>query len=372
MNEELQIQPEEKSLTVQQVVAQVAKIQEVMKAVMKESTKDTDGHYGVIPGTKKPTLFKSGAEKLALTFRMAPTYSGDDKPINSPDGHREYEIKCSLASIHDGRFLGEGVGVCSTKESKWRYRSQSTNRNVPKEYWKSRDPSLLGGDQYHARKSDGGWKIFERIEHSDPADYYNTCKKMAKKRAFVDAVISCLAASDIFTQDVEDLPKVQAEEYPDDTPAPNGTFRETQGAPHPKKTSAKKASSKPANTQKAEPDKQEEQPQSYPDDQPPDDTTTSNPQAVKPPEQITKAQADEIKEALFEGLQHYGENEEGRLKDRRNRIRKMAEKLGAYGYEKVIELHPDAFDEFFRFSVDIAKPTLIPEDQPQETTAEEL
>ena len=119
MNEEtsvahLQI-PESQSLSVQEVVAQVAKIQQIMTAVMKESTKEADGHYGIIPGTKKHTLFKSGAEKLALTFRMASTYSGDDSPVNYPDGHREYEIKCSLASIHDGRFLGEGVGSARRK-----------------------------------------------------------------------------------------------------------------------------------------------------------------------------------------------------------------------------------------------------------------
>jgi len=34
----------------------------------------------------------------------------------------------------------------------------------------------------------------------------NTILKMAKKRAQVDAVITATAASDIFTQDIEDLP----------------------------------------------------------------------------------------------------------------------------------------------------------------------
>src|SRR5690606_22905756 len=42
---------------------------------------------------------------------------------------------------------------------------------------------------------------------TNPADVANTILKMAKKRAQVDAVITATAASDIFTQDIEDLPE---------------------------------------------------------------------------------------------------------------------------------------------------------------------
>jgi hypothetical protein len=48
----------------------------------------------------------------------------------------------------------------------------------------------------------------DKVEHDNPADYYNTVLKMAKKRAHVDAVLTATAASDIFTQDVEDMPEV--------------------------------------------------------------------------------------------------------------------------------------------------------------------
>ncbi len=44
-----------------------------------------------------------------------------------------------------------------------------------------------------------------RKENPDIADTYNTVLKMAKKRAFVDASLTATAASDIFTQDVEDM-----------------------------------------------------------------------------------------------------------------------------------------------------------------------
>jgi hypothetical protein len=44
-----------------------------------------------------------------------------------------------------------------------------------------------------------------KVENPDIADTYNTVLKMSKKRAYVDAVITACAASDIFTQDAEDL-----------------------------------------------------------------------------------------------------------------------------------------------------------------------
>jgi hypothetical protein len=46
----------------------------------------------------------------------------------------------------------------------------------------------------------------EKVEYDNPADYFNTCLKMAKKRALVDAVLTSTAASDIFTQDIEEDP----------------------------------------------------------------------------------------------------------------------------------------------------------------------
>ena len=44
------------------IIHQVAKIQEIMKRVMKKGE-----HFDIIPGTSKPSLLKPGAEKLGLT-----------------------------------------------------------------------------------------------------------------------------------------------------------------------------------------------------------------------------------------------------------------------------------------------------------------
>jgi hypothetical protein len=54
---------------------------------------------------------------------------------------------------------------------------------------------------------DGSWVIGkrgERVDHPDIADMYNTVLKMAKKRAYVDGILSATAASDCFTQDIDE------------------------------------------------------------------------------------------------------------------------------------------------------------------------
>jgi hypothetical protein len=205
------VDPAASALTVQQVLGQVQLIQQVMSAAMKDGE-----HYGKIPGCgDKPTLLKPGAEKLCLTFRLAPTYQLEERQLER--GHREYRVQCTLSSISSGAFIGQGVGVCSTMEAKYRYRAgapEMTDKAVPRAYWDLRqdDPAtaqmLLGGKGFVPKKVDGAWMIAkagERAEHDNPADYYNTVLKIAKKRALVDAVLTATAASDIFTQDLEDI-----------------------------------------------------------------------------------------------------------------------------------------------------------------------
>jgi hypothetical protein len=197
------------AMTPDTMVRQISLIQHVMEKVMKDGE-----HYGVIPGCgKKPSLLKAGAEKLSLTFRLAPTYTITQ--TDGLNGHREYYVKCSLTHIPTGKTFGEGVGACSTMEGKYRFRTgevEFTDKEVPKAYWTDRDQKLIGGKGFSTKKNDSGkWMIVragEKVEHDNPADYYNTVLKMAKKRAHVDAVLTATAASDIFTQDVEDMPEV--------------------------------------------------------------------------------------------------------------------------------------------------------------------
>jgi len=89
-----------------------------------------------------------------------------------------------------------------------------TGKPVPQEYWKcwktdiKRALEIIGGRGHQAKKIDGIWTIVEKgeaCENPNPADQYNTVLKMAKKRAYVDATLSATAASDIFTQDIEEI-----------------------------------------------------------------------------------------------------------------------------------------------------------------------
>lgn len=191
---------EETAMTVSELVDQVQKIQQYMNKVMQK-----DEHYGIIPGTKKPTLLKPGAEKLCLAFRLDPNYELV-REIREK-GFIAYTVKCSLSHIPTGNSVASGIGSCNSREMKYHYRSANTGKPVPGNYWKDRDPALLGGSQFSPRKKDGKWFIFEQIENDNPWDLDNTLIKMACKRALVAATLNATAASDIFTQDIEDMDK---------------------------------------------------------------------------------------------------------------------------------------------------------------------
>ena len=173
-----------------------------------------DEHYGKIPGCgDKPTLLLPGAQKLLLTFRLAPEFYGEENPRDLGKNHREYIIKCRLKHINTGAFWGEGVGSCSTMESKYRYRNEyiDTGDPIPQDYRDNK--AKYKADGFVCRKDNGNWRWYQykKTENDNPADVYNTVLKMAKKRALVDAVLTATAASDIFTQDLEDLKTVIAE-----------------------------------------------------------------------------------------------------------------------------------------------------------------
>jgi len=201
--------------SVADIIAQVQMIQQLLRQVMVEGT-----HYDTIPGCgPKPVLLQPGAQKLCLMFRLVPTIVNEN-PIELPGGHREYRCKVRLEHGPTEEFVGEGIGVCSTLERRYRYRSEPVEDangeplGVPKEYWKSRDPDLIGGPQFKARKRDGRWVVCHEFEHDNPADNYNTCQKMAVKRAYVHAALNATAASDLFTQDLEDADEPSAREKP--------------------------------------------------------------------------------------------------------------------------------------------------------------
>ena len=201
MTKEVSVAVQQHAGQIADVISMKATVQDLLKSQMQE-----DVHFGKIPGTgDKPTLLKSGAEMLRMVFNLRTTCNKDDVEItNEGNGHKTYEI-CMHISNKDKEIIATGLGTCSTMESKYKYRSQLTDRKVPSEYWESRDKALLGGSQYSPKKVKGAWLISERVEHDNPADYYNTVKKMAKKRAMADGILTATCSSDLFTQDLEDL-----------------------------------------------------------------------------------------------------------------------------------------------------------------------
>ena len=201
MTKEVSVAVQQHAGQIADVISMKATVQDVLKSQMQE-----DVHYGKIPGTRdKPTLLKAGAEMLRMVFNMSTICEANDVIVDTDKyGHKTYEI-CMHILNKEGIKVATGLGTCSTMESKYKYRSQLTDRKVPSEYWESRDKALLGGSQYSPKKVKGAWLISERVEHDNPADYYNTVKKMAKKRAMADGILTATCSSDLFTQDLEDL-----------------------------------------------------------------------------------------------------------------------------------------------------------------------
>jgi len=196
------------ALSPKEVVEQVRLVQQIMKTVMKKGV-----HYDILPGTPKPCLLKPGAEILCFTFRLAPNY--EILMEEHKDDYISYTVKCTLTSIISGRVVATGIGSCNSREDKYLYKYEHipTGASVPQEYWKTRDPSLLGGEDHKPKKINGRWVIckVQKIKNENPYNLDNTYLKMAEKRAFTWATLNGTAASDIFTHDMED--SINGEEF---------------------------------------------------------------------------------------------------------------------------------------------------------------
>lgn len=218
---------EERYLSVAQVKDHISLVNNILKEVLVEGKVENgkitkDGHYSKLPGCgEKLVLLKPGAEKLCLAFNLVPKYKINILPAmenkHTPPGHRDYEVTCELFNRTNGNFVGQGMGSCTTMESKYRKRGslkicpQCGNNTIVKgktEYgggWLCFDKKGGCGAKFNDGDMSIESQISEKTDNPDIADVYNTVKKMACKRALVHAVIQCLAVGDIFMQDVEDM-----------------------------------------------------------------------------------------------------------------------------------------------------------------------
>ncbi len=210
---------EQYEMSVTQVVAHLTKVREVMAKAMKP-----DHHYGIIPGTPKPTLLKPGAELLCMMFRLDPQYSAI--PDHSCPPHVTYVSTCTLYHIPTAQRVASGMGSCSTREAKYAYRQGS--RVCPK---CKKETIIKGKAEYgggwlcYGKKGGCGAKfqdgdqgvesqVIGRIENDDLASQENTVLKMANKRSLIAATLNATACSDIFTQDIEDMDAPQTQAIP--------------------------------------------------------------------------------------------------------------------------------------------------------------
>ena len=169
-------------MAVADIISHVATVQEVMRAVMKP-----DVHYGKIPGTDKPTLYKAGAEVLCMVFRIAASYQVED--LSTPDTVR-YRVTCTGTHQITGTVLGTGMGEASSGEEKYKWR-------------KAWDDEFDATPENLRRIKMGKYKT--KQVRTDPADLANTILKMANKRAKIAMTINVTACGDMFGQDLEDM-----------------------------------------------------------------------------------------------------------------------------------------------------------------------
>jgi len=207
--------------------------------------------YGVIPGTgDKPTLLKSGADKLCQFYRYIPEFQ---HVVDNGDGkttpHISVRVTCVLhAGEVAGPAVGSGAGACNSWERKYRWRKG--NRKCPKCGKETIFTSKNDGEGFFCWKTKGGCgsKFAARdtsiigqqlgdVENPDPWDLFNTILKMAQKRAYVDAVLRTTATSNLYTQDLEDdgagddIPPPPAPPGPPGPPSDVITVRPTPAPP---------------------------------------------------------------------------------------------------------------------------------------------
>ncbi|KKK98941.1 hypothetical protein LCGC14_2637730 [marine sediment metagenome] len=212
---------ESQMMSVDEVVGQVRRMQEVMAQVMKPKI-----HYGIIPGTQKPTLYKPGSEKLLVTFRLG---IGDPQIDDlSDDDHIRYRVITPIVHIPTGHVMGHGIGEASSEEEKYQWRKpvceeefDDTDVDRRREVWKK---------IWDKQKRAYATKKIKQVR-TNPPDQANTILKMAKKRAQIDGTLTATAASDIFDQDLEDLPPEQIGDQDRQPPAPPQRQSEQQAPP---------------------------------------------------------------------------------------------------------------------------------------------
>ena len=124
---------------------------------------ERDVDFGVVPGTKSPSLYKSGAEKVAMAYGLMQHFTGESAmEVIDPEPFFYYRVRCDLVKVANNGveyIFCSGEGSANTREKR-------NGRN----------------DAYNSA---------------------NSTLKMAQKRALVQAALAVSGLSSMFTQDME-------------------------------------------------------------------------------------------------------------------------------------------------------------------------
>lgn len=161
-----------------------------------------NGDYGVIPGTDGVALLKSGAEKLCDYFGYAITVKDARETVNDETGFLRVVTTIALVQRSSGIVITEGVGEANTREARYAYRWLTMQRCRDMGI----DPVALKLPKQARRKGNSTWDVY-RVDNDDPFTLWNTVRKMSKKRALVDAVLSATRSTGIFLQSMEGIGK---------------------------------------------------------------------------------------------------------------------------------------------------------------------
>lgn len=217
------------AVAIDEAVSRVEAKQQFFKRVMRPGD-----HYGVIPGTgTKPTLLKPGAELLLANMGLNAEFEDESAPvldITGADHNGEpfiwYRRRCKIyrqtgPGEGERMLVGQASGACNSWEKKYRYRNAE---RVCPDCGKAaiiKGKAEYGGGWVCFKKKDGCGAKFDdadtrftgevgKVPNTEVFDLENTILKMADKRALVAATLIATGCSDIFTQDMEDVPPAQA------------------------------------------------------------------------------------------------------------------------------------------------------------------
>ena len=186
-------------LITEQDIDQLSKIPKLLNRIYQNVMQEgTD--YGVIPGAgDKPTLLKPGAELLRMAFNLRYESEMEVAIEDWEKGMFYYRVKSYFTNTQ-GQRIGTGVGSANSLESRysnrWVFESEIPD-GIDRASLKSQERTSKKGMKYRVY-------LIEADIH-EKATLVNTLQKMAKKRSFVDGILSITGASRIFTQDIEDL-----------------------------------------------------------------------------------------------------------------------------------------------------------------------